>query len=64
MIKTGLTKTQTWLLGWTASLLAAAEIVRRVPMDRRTVIFVGVGEMLAALVLGIAFGLTAARKTQ
>jgi len=64
LIKIGLTKTQKWLLAVSACLLAVAEVIRRIPMDRRTVVFVGVGEMLMALSLGIAFGVDAARRNE
>lgn len=60
-----ISRTQRWLLAWSALALTAAFIVKQIEMDERTAVIVGAVEVLLAIATGIAFGLSVStRKSQ
>ena len=52
----GITRAQKWLLGLSLILIAAAEVVKRLPMSERETVLIGASEVILAMVVGIAFG--------
>jgi hypothetical protein len=56
-----MSRMQKILLAGGIVLLILAEVVKRVPMSQRTTVIVGAIEVLLAIAIGSAFGLTATK---
>ena len=58
----GLSKAQKWLLVGCGVLLVVAEVIKRVPMNEKITMVVGLTEMILAIAAGVAFGFFATRR--
>jgi len=53
-----MTKFQKYLLAISALLLMLSEVVKRIPISEKAMIFVGAAEILIAAGVGLAFGIS------
>jgi hypothetical protein len=59
-----LMKSHKWLFAWSAALLAAAFVIKFIPLSKPVTQWVGGIELLLAAATGIAFGIAAFRKEE
>ena len=53
-----MSKTQKLLLVLSVAFLVAAEIIKRLPLSEKATLIVGLVEILVAIAIGFAFGIT------